>query len=131
MNALLIAPDASAQRLRDTVKRVLAEAGVNVKMPDSWEGEDAADAIIGAIPSVDLVIADVSQENPNVLYELGYAHALRKDTILLVSKNASPRIPSDIVGSYIFSYDPEDLGTLGEYLKHQASGLKQRREAIA
>ena len=132
MHALLITPfDASAQRLRDTVKRALAEVGVNVKMPDSWESEDAADALIGAITSTDLVIADVSRENPNVFYELGYAHALRKNTILLVSKDANPRFPFDIAGSYVFSYDPQNLRALGEYLQHRVSGLKRRREALA
>jgi predicted nucleotide-binding protein len=77
------------------------------------------------------LINHFNRENPNVFYELGYAHALRKNTILLVSKDANPRFPFDIAGSYVFTYDSQNLRALGEYLQHWVSGLKRRREALA
>jgi len=132
MEALLIAPfDASAQSLRDTVESALMDVGVRMKMADVEAGVDLADVLTDAITSADLVIADVSGENPNVFYELGYAHALRKNTILLVSKDASPKLPFDLAGMYYRSYDPQNLRELGDYLRRRVSGLKQRREAVA
>src|ERR1035441_10104337 len=94
MEALLIAPfDPSAQRLRDTIHRALDKAGVRLQNPEVEAGADYAEATTEAIASADFVIADVSRGNPNVFYEIGYAHALRKNTILLVSKDASPKLP--------------------------------------
>jgi nucleoside 2-deoxyribosyltransferase len=34
----------------------------------------------------DLIVADLTGRNPNVFYELGYAHALGKRTLLLTQK---------------------------------------------
>jgi tetratricopeptide (TPR) repeat protein len=41
------------------------------------------DQIIEAIKRADFVVADLTGNNPNVMYELGYAQALGKPTILL------------------------------------------------
>lgn len=54
-----------------------------------------------------IVIAEVSPNNPNVFYELGYAHALNKPTILLCEKNPlEPRkLPFDIQGLRVVFYE--------------------------
>jgi hypothetical protein len=44
------------------------------------------------------VVAEISSHNPNVFYELGYAHALRKPAILLVRRDESGRMPFDVRG---------------------------------
>lgn len=46
------------------------------------------------IANCDVIIADVTGRNPNVFYELGYAHALHKKTIILVS--SASEIPFDL-----------------------------------
>lgn len=130
MEALLIAPfDASGEKLREAIQRSLDEFGVKVKLPDFESGVGSAGVITDAIASADFVIADVSRENPNVFYELGYAHALRKNTFLLVSKDASLKFPSDLGGMLYLTYDPQDLEGIGAYLKHRVLRLMQRREA--
>lgn len=50
--------------------------------------------IVSGIAEADLVIADVTATNPNVMYELGIAHALGRPTIML-SQDTS-RLPFDI-----------------------------------
>jgi len=52
------------------------------------------DGIISNINSADIVIADLTGLNPNVMYELGVRHSLRRGTIML-SQNLSS-IPSDL-----------------------------------
>ncbi len=42
-----------------------------------------SDQILEAIQNADLVIADLTGNNPNVMYELGYAHALKKPAVIL------------------------------------------------
>ena len=52
--------------------------------------------IIQALVESDIIIAEISSENPNVYYEIGYAHALGKPTILLAEKGG--KLPFDISG---------------------------------
>ena len=53
------------------------------------------DAIWEAIRSSEIVIADITDGNPNVFYEVGISHALGKQTILTIYNNYG-RVPSDI-----------------------------------
>jgi hypothetical protein len=50
--------------------------------------------VFNQIAKADLVIADMSERNPNVFYEVGYAHALGKTTLLLTRDAAD--IPFDL-----------------------------------
>lgn len=50
--------------------------------------------IYNQIEKADLIIADLSNKNPNVFYETGYAHALNKNVILLTQN--SDDIPFDL-----------------------------------
>jgi nucleoside 2-deoxyribosyltransferase len=40
--------------------------------------------VLDGIRRADLIIADVSRHNPNVMFEIGFAQAFRKPTILPV-----------------------------------------------
>lgn len=51
--------------------------------------------IIKSITESAVVIADITPDNPNVFYEVGYAHALEKFTILLCDKKRT-RLPFDL-----------------------------------
>lgn len=129
MEAVVIAPlDENAKPLRDTIRKCLEDLGVNII---GSSGPIASLFIIDAITSADLVIADVSRTNPNVFYELGYAHALRKNTILLASRETNPDLPHDLSDMFYFTYDPQNLDELRPYLQHRVSDLKQRRKALA
>jgi hypothetical protein len=46
--------------------------------------------ITRSIIDADVVIAEVTPENPNVFYELGYAHAIEKPTVLLAEHPTDP-----------------------------------------
>ena len=54
--------------------------------------------IIREISNASLVIADITMDNPNVFYELGYAHALEKPTILLADEKKRDLLPFDVRG---------------------------------
>jgi len=57
-------------------------------------GEGILDRIFNQISKSDVVVADMSGRNPNVFYEVGYAHALGKIVILLTQ--SSDDIPFDL-----------------------------------
>jgi hypothetical protein len=57
-----------------------------------------------SIRSAALIIADVTPDNANVFYEVGFAHAIGKPTILLSDKKRE-RLPFDISGFRTLFYD--------------------------
>ena len=61
--------------------------------------------IIRQISESSLIIADITPDNPNVFYEVGYAHALKKQTILLTEKSKRDRLPFDISGFRVIFYE--------------------------
>jgi hypothetical protein len=54
------------------------------------------DKIVNSISKADVVVADLTSRNPNVYYETGYAHALKKVTIHLCQDIGD--IPFDLLG---------------------------------
>ena len=70
------------------------------------------DEIFKHICEDDLVIADLTENNPNVFYEIGYRAALDKPAIHLMSKNAS--IPFDVSTIRTYFYDLSDLDNVAE-----------------
>ena len=68
-------------------------------------------------------MAEISTQNPNVFYELGYAHALRKPAILLVRRQEGQKMPFDVSGYRAIFYDDSIGGkkaverTLEQHLK--------------
>ena len=60
--------------------------------------------IIQSIRESSVIIADITPNNPNVFYEVGYAHASNKSTILLCDRKRD-KLPFDISGFRTLFYD--------------------------
>lgn len=66
--------------------------------------------IVQLILESELVICDISTRNPNVLYELGIAHAMNKNTIIISQQNELEQSPFDVRSNRILLYkDHYDL----------------------
>ncbi|HSK75551.1 MAG TPA: hypothetical protein VLQ45_03780 [Thermoanaerobaculia bacterium] len=59
------------------------------------------DRILLAILTSDLVLADLTSSNPNVFYELGLAHAVGADVILLTQES---EVPFDVAAEHTIFY---------------------------
>lgn len=57
-----------------------------------------------------LMIADLTERNPNVFYELAIRHALRKPLVQLIKKGE--RIPFDVAGTRTIYVDHQDLDSV-------------------
>jgi hypothetical protein len=68
------------------------------------------------------VVADLSSPNPNVYYELGMAHALGRDTFVIVQKGVD--LPADVKGAHYLEYELGDLPRAAKGLKAQLEGWK-------
>lgn len=80
--------------------------------------------ITRSIRECSVVIADITPNNANVYYELGYAHGIGKPAILLSDRNRE-KLPFDISGFRLLFYD-NTIG--GKALVEQA--LKKHLESI-
>lgn len=82
---------------------------------DAFTG-DIVDRIKTRIKGAKLVIADITGNNPNVFFEVGYAEGIGK-TVILISQEQET--PFDLKTRKQIRYDPQDLLALGEALKKQ------------
>ena len=60
--------------------------------------------IVQMILESELVICDISTRNPNVLYELGIAHALNKKTVIVSEQSQLEKSPFDVQSNRILLY---------------------------
>ena len=128
----MIAPlDAEGRSVQDTVQRAVEEAGFKVVQyrDPIRPGAEWTSNILDSIRQADLIIADVSRQNPNVLYEVGYAHALRKPTILLFNIKSNYSLPSDLAGLQYITYDLVNLHGLADRVKSETKAFTMQRSA--
>lgn len=79
----------------DVIKPICDEVGLNVLRADETYGPGLIIAdITKEISESRIVIAEISPVNSNVFYEVGYAHALNKPTILIAEKTV--KLPFDV-----------------------------------
>ncbi len=66
------------------IRPILEEEGFAVERADDIESQqNILKDILNNIRSSDLIVADLTDLNPNVFYELGIAHAFRRNVLLL------------------------------------------------
>ncbi len=87
---VLMAMDPNIPELEDvyqTIKEVCGTYEIKAYRADEIEHQDRiTDLILREIELCEFLIADLSYERPNVYYEIGYAHALKKRPILYRKK---------------------------------------------
>jgi len=68
-----------------------------------------------------LVIADLTERNPNVFYELAIRHAIRKPLVQIIRKGE--QIPFDVAGTRTIHVDHRDLDSVEEAKKEIGSQI--------
>ena len=112
------------QLYEDVIKPVTKEFGLRTyHAGDVFGGGLILHDVAQGIVDAKVVVAEITPPNQNVFYELGYAHALAKPTILLAERGK--QLPFDISGYRVLFYD----NTIGG--KNQVEdGLKKHLTAI-
>ena len=72
------------------------------------------------------VVADMSVPNPNVYYEVGMAHAIGRDTFVIVQRGTD--LPADIKGAHYLEYDRGDLAAAAQELRAQLVEWKEHQD---
>jgi len=110
---------------REVIQRQAEAAGFDVVRIDEKAGPGVIfQDIQREIEQAEIVIAEITPANPNVFYELGYAHALGKPTILLAQRDSE--LPFDIRSFRVVFYND----TIGGKVEVERS-LRRHLEAIA
>lgn len=101
------------------IKPACEEAGAFCERLDEQVfDEGMLDQIYIQIAKADMIVADMSTQNPNVFYEVGYAHALDKRVILIT--NSAGDIPFDLKHRFHLVYE-KSITTLRARLKDRIS----------
>lgn len=77
-----------------------------------WTTGSINNQIINHIYKDDLVIANLTSLNPNVMYELAFRHAIRKPIIVIKNKNDKQDLPFDIKEDRTIFYTDDMRGTI-------------------
>jgi len=89
---------------RDVIAPVVKEMNFVPSRADEVQGHGLIlQDIIRELVESEVIIAEITPPNPNVFYELGYAHATGKPTILLAQRGRD--LPFDIHGYRCIFYD--------------------------
>jgi hypothetical protein len=102
--------DYSDRLWNDILRPAIEDAGfVAVRGDEIQRAGQVLEDITVSLHDAEIVIGDITGSNPNVLYEIGYAHALQKRTILLhyaeKDSNWTRKLPFDISGMRILPFD--------------------------
>ena len=112
---------------KDVIKPQCDKLGFHaVRADECYTSSAIIQDIIREISNASIIISDITMDNPNVFYELGYAHALQKPTILLADIDKRDRLPFDISGYRTIFYSNTIAGK-----KEIESHLRKYMENIA
>ena len=101
----------------DHVRPVIEKAGLQCERADEIRGATVITRDIWErVNRARFLVADLTRQNPNVFYELGLAHAIGKDAILL--SQSMDFVPFDLKSNRIIVYDytPRGVKKLEEEL---------------
>jgi tetratricopeptide (TPR) repeat protein len=92
--------------LFDEIKSVLEDASYDTKRADDFERSGAITKdVIRQLAEADIVVADLTNLNPNVFYELGVRHTLRGvGTILILDQVKTKKIPFDLGAHRVITF---------------------------
>jgi hypothetical protein len=112
--------DSSTRKRSDTVLEHVFKKALNpeylVKRADEIsEPGMITSQILQAVQDYDLVLADLTEHNPNVFYELAIRHAVDKPIIHVTDTHW--RLPFDVSGFRTVVFDFTDLNSVAEAIK--------------
>jgi hypothetical protein len=126
---------AGFEEIRATVARVVDEAGFEMRRLEV-EIEDSAWLLwlLDSVDAADVVLADLTDHNPFVMYELGCAHHRQLPTALIVNAR-DQRLPATVRGAVCTAYgylSPHFENDLAGHLRDMWSGcMSARRDSPA
>lgn len=122
------------KRYKEVLKPAIEAAGLEAYRVD----EDPTvsipiEEIQRRIEDATVCLADISIDNPNVWFELGFAIARQKQAVMICSKNRT-RFPFDVQHRKILTYvtdAPQDFLELGTKITERLKAILRKEEDLA
>ena len=126
--------DVYDKRYEDVFAPGIKEAGLEPYRVDRDSGVSVPiDDIESGIRSAQLCFAEITTDNPNVWFELGFAIAASKDVVLVCSEERKSHFPFDVQHRSIIKYRtgaPQDFVELRNKITKRISALLKKQEEI-
>ena len=118
------------KRYDEDYKPALEEAGLEpYRVDQEPTTEKLIDSIEEEIRKATICLADITTDNPNVWYELGYAFAVGRSVIMVCSNERDGDYPFDIQHRTIINYASEsrsDFDKLRDEISRRAKALVEK-----
>ena len=123
------------KRYEDVYQPAIRAAGLEPYRADRDPGVDVPiDSIEEGIRLARLCLADITTDNPNVWYELGFAFASGRPVVMVCSdERTSRKYPFDIQHRAIITYQaesPRDFDALQNAITERLKALLKRTDAL-
>lgn len=123
------------KRFEQIYKPAIKEAGLDPYRVDQDPRVDVPiESIEAGIRSSSVCVAEITTDNPNVWYELGFAFAVGVPVVMLCSsEREGKRFPFDIQHRAIITYKvdaPEDFNDLREKITERIKALVERGDTL-
>lgn len=119
------------KRYEDIIVPAISEAGLESYRVDRDHNVTIPiEDIQNGIRNADVCLADVTLDNPNVWFELGYAIASQKDVVIICSDNSRAKFPFDIQHRSIITYStgsPRDFDKLKESITARVKAILNKQ----
>lgn len=108
LQAVIVSPLSGELRpVRHLIAQALRESNVTpISLEETIGSGDAwKSVILEAIEKSDFIVAVLTGNNPNVMYEIGFAHG-RKKPVLFVMQQDDGQVPAYVEGNLFLLYEP-------------------------
>ena len=122
------------KRYDDIFEPAIREAGFDPYRVDQDPGVTIPiDDIAAGIQSSEACLAEITTNNPNVWYELGYAIASQREVVLVCSEERKENFPFDVQHRSIIKYkteSPQDFEHLRTQISVRLKALQQKKAQL-
>ena len=122
------------KRFEDVFAPAITEAGLTPYRVDRDPAVTIPiEEIESGIRNAAVCLVDITLDNPNVWFELGYAIAANKSVILVCAKERTTRFPFDVQHRSIIRYDsesPRDFVTLQKGIVERIGAIMTKAETL-
>lgn len=112
--------DASFSPVYAAIRGAAEDSGLRCRRADDiWENPSIIQDVVALIDRARIVVCDCTNRNPNVFYEIGIAHTLGREVVLITQSNAD--VPFDLRHLRYVRYlnNGEGLRDLKQALTHR------------
>lgn len=122
------------KRYKDIFEPAIKEAGYEAYRVDKDNSVTVPiENIETKIRECDFCFAEISTDNPNVWYELGYAFACGKNIIMVCSEERAGKFPFDIQHRFIITYktgSPSDYTDLAKKITAKIKATEHKNKTV-